>query len=284
MIGFRSAAPLLSRLARHTPLARHQRVQLAGLRLSVRRDSVRPHSDYDSGWLACLLTGCDTFLDVGSNTGECSLLALCLGCQRIVAVDGSREACRIVRSNLERNFAARDWQVVHAFVGDNETGDTALYTVGSGEAGSCYPDHARTAASQGRSEVAPNRTLDQLTTDREFFPDLIKIDVEGAELRVLHGGRRLCKVARPVFLVEVHSNPHLSMHDNACGILRWCRETGFKCWYLKHHQELESAARVAGRGRCHLLLTPPGMEYPQALKALPQGATYAHGIHQARQG
>lgn len=49
--------------------------------------------------------------------------------------------------------------------------------------------------------------LDDLekTTGKRLRPDLIKIDVEGAEYLVLMGGRELIKTFRPILLIEIHS-------------------------------------------------------------------------------
>ena len=42
--------------------------------------------------------------------------------------------------------------------------------------------------------------------DRFGMPRLLKIDVEGAELDVLQGARDVLKGAKPLVLVEVHSD------------------------------------------------------------------------------
>lgn len=39
--------------------------------------------------------------------------------------------------------------------------------------------------------------------ERSFVPDLVKIDVDGAELRALQGAPRLLREIRPVIVVEV---------------------------------------------------------------------------------
>ena len=51
-------------------------------------------------------------------------------------------------------------------------------------------------------------TLDQYFLDRQIFPNLIKIDVEGHEKQVLLGGINLLKTHKPVILMECE-NRHL---------------------------------------------------------------------------
>lgn len=47
-------------------------------------------------------------------------------------------------------------------------------------------------------------SLDSFFEGRSDWPDLIKIDVEGAELQVLEGMRETIRTARPTIFVEVH--------------------------------------------------------------------------------
>jgi FkbM family methyltransferase len=52
-------------------------------------------------------------------------------------------------------------------------------------------------------------TLDKYFFDRQIFPDLIKIDVEGHEKQVLSGGINLLKTCKPKIILECE-NRHLS--------------------------------------------------------------------------
>lgn len=47
-------------------------------------------------------------------------------------------------------------------------------------------------------------TIDTFCRDEDIKPELIKIDVEGAEVRVLEGGRRVIMASKPVIVVSVH--------------------------------------------------------------------------------
>lgn len=49
------------------------------------------------------------------------------------------------------------------------------------------------------------------------LPDFVKIDVEGAELDVLHGGAALLQRHRPAMLLSTHG---ARMHEQCCALLR----------------------------------------------------------------
>jgi hypothetical protein len=55
-----------------------------------------------------------------------------------------------------------------------------------------------------REVMVPSVTLDAFCRERRIAPDVIKIDVEGAELRVLRGARAILTTHRPRVLCEVH--------------------------------------------------------------------------------
>jgi hypothetical protein len=52
--------------------------------------------------------------------------------------------------------------------------------------------------------MVPAVRMDSLIDRGERAPDVIKIDVEGAELLVLRGGRKLLVEKKPLLLIEVH--------------------------------------------------------------------------------
>ena len=76
-------------------------------------------------------------------------------------------------------------------------------------------------------------SVDVQTTTMDAFgdqPDLIKIDVEGAEFAVLKGGQETLKTARAV-VVELHN-----IQD--AEVIAFLRDSGFQIRYLSHRHIL----------------------------------------------
>jgi hypothetical protein len=69
-------------------------------------------------------------------------------------------------------------------------------------------------------------TVDHVCDLYRTVPDLMKIDVEGAETEVLRGSKHCASHAKRRFLVEMHSPPELPMVANAAKVLAWCEEVG----------------------------------------------------------
>ena len=112
----------------------------------------------------------------------------------------------------------------------------------------------------------------------QTIPDLIKLDIEGAEHQALLGSVSCARHQRTRFLVEMHSNPDLSMLANAQKVLQWCQEVGYNAWYLAEGMVLERPEPIQNRSRCHLLLQPADWPYPAFLKGIREKAELDSGL------
>ena len=122
----------------------------------------------------------DVFFDIGANVGYYSILA-----SRLVGSSGSVVACEPVIRNLE--FLQRhvvmnkaDNVRVLAFACSNANG-TARFSLGPNSA------MGQLVAEGSNADVlVPTITLDNIAQELDLSPDVVKIDVEGAELKVLN--------------------------------------------------------------------------------------------------
>jgi hypothetical protein len=76
-------------------------------------------------------------------------------------------------------------------------------------------------------------TLDQLTDDLALERvDLVKVDVEGAEVAVLRGGCDLLSAFRPPVIVEVNPSDCIRLGFDAAELFCQMIDLGYGCWAI----------------------------------------------------
>lgn len=251
---------------------RKVRVTFGDRDLLIFEGTVRSGADKDSAWTQALCQRAREVLDVGANIGQTAVLAFCSGVERVVAVEAEPSALMMCVENVVTNFAGACFAPVLCFASDRDEGTTRLFRYRYGAANSMFSSHAETASRRGDVIEVPNRRLDSVARDHRLQPDLIKIDIEGAEGFALDGARNLTREASSRFLVEMHSSPELSIVENTQRVLDWCNDVGYSAFYLTEHRQLTVASDVSNRGRYHLFLQPKANAYPEFLSKIPQGA------------
>jgi FkbM family methyltransferase len=213
----------LKRAAKHIPLLHRAylkltgegrvraitRGHLAGLKYRQYRWSTPQQDLVETNWddelapaFIRLIKGKRCFFDVGANWGFYVLLASkyrdAAGC-RIVAFEPHPQSAAELRTQIALNRVA-DAYVDQAALSDR-SGTIEFADTGSaiGQKLAAVNDSHQSA----RTITVPTLTLDDAAA-RHQPPDLVKIDVEGAENLVLAGATRLLQTHRPTLLIEVH--------------------------------------------------------------------------------
>jgi len=227
----------------------------------------------DDAWLYLLSRHHQNIIDVGCNIGQSSMLMTVGTNNRILCLDPNSSALSKCAENLITNGLGSQGTFITCFVGSDEGKEIDFFTIGDGAAGSMFPSFAKTASTMRQCTKVKMHTLDSICRTQSFHPDLIKIDVEGAEQYVLQGIGSEVLVHEPSIFVEVHSGDELSITENTEAILTWCKSNYYVPYYLKTHQKLSGLDEIIARGRYHLLLLKEGKQYPEYLKKFPENST-----------
>ena len=246
--------------------------RFGGVELTAVKGTLRLTSDYDDAWMYALLGHYDKIFDIGSNVGFCSLMAKVQGkSKRILLVDPNPDALSVASRNLILNNLSIGCDFANYFVGDKDGDQIKFWTLGTDAAGSMFKGHAHTAAAMNEFIYVPSVTIDTLIDTVGWKPDLVKVDVEGAEYMALQGASKLASEHSVIFMVEMHATPETNMAENARRVLDWCNRHHYKAWYMSTAEHVTDPETLKHRGRCHLLLTPDNQAYPEYLKVIRQG-------------
>ena len=185
---------------------------------------------HNRGFAACVeaCRGKTCVLDVGAHIGLVSLpiSGLLAPGGRLYAFEPATANHRLLAEHLALN-GIDNVEVIDALVGAEDSSAVPFYEqreatgVNSVVGGGSRSGFERTR----RRQVS----LDSFCHARRLSPEVIKIDVEGAEMAVLEGGREVIGRCRPVIFLSVHP-AHLEAlgHDQAA-LAALIDSLGYRC-------------------------------------------------------
>jgi len=162
-------------------------------------------SGHNRGFITCIdqAQGTHTVFDIGAHIG---LVTLPLA----NAVSPNGQVFAFEPGNSNRKFLKRHLRINHIknvtviadLVGEKLDESVNFYQSSSDSGMNTITDTGRRKGY--KRTVVKQITLDEFCNLHELQPQLIKIDVEGAELRVLKGGVKVLSRYMPTILLSVH--------------------------------------------------------------------------------
>ena len=155
------------------------------------------------GRLPELLTECDLFVDIGASLGMYTYFAnKILSGARIYAIEADPDRFAELRQNCAKweKEGFNQIKAVHAIAGDSRE-SARFFKTGTHISGGVFAISER-ADDYNVVEVPQVMLDDFYDADRKA---VVKIDVEGAEYRVLKGGGRFLADVHTKFIVGIHS-------------------------------------------------------------------------------
>jgi FkbM family methyltransferase len=177
-------------------------------------------------------------VDVGANVGFFSLrFADWVGAEGlVVAIEPEeRNHAELLRRVARRGYVER--VAIHRAVADSTAGEVLLEV---------NPDHPGDHKIGGAGIAIPALTVDSLRTAIGRPVSLIKIDVQGAELRVLEGATSVLAADRPALFVEVDPGALNRFGTSAAELLAFLAGYGYSPCRSTHQGSEPMTARLLG--------------------------------------
>jgi len=170
----------------------------------------------------------DVFIDVGANVGVMTLLA-----SRVVGEMGfvySFEPHPDLYTNLKENIrvnSANNVMCMPVGIGDREE-SRYLFERDVCRGASTLVDRAGNSDNKYLVDV---RTLDDLMSNHKRGVNMIKIDAEGYDLKVLFGADGTIRKYQPIIIIEC--SPH---YPDSWEIMEWLKQRNYRLYKLKNRQ------------------------------------------------
>ena len=153
------------------------------------------------------LTYGDILFDVGTEQGWCNLIyADMVGPTNMVLIEPTTEFWPNIKATWERNYHYPPMACWDGLVSDVTDTKTRVFTPWPAAANGDLIDRNKYQYIHAHSRDIKQLTLDDLVTRSGIIPNAITIDVEGAELKVLHGATETLIEHRPLVWASLHDD------------------------------------------------------------------------------
>ncbi len=211
-----------------------------GVRLSLDLSSHIDRALYYTGYyhravmheFVALLRPGMTVVDVGANIGEFSARAGArVGARgRVFAFEPASECFARLAANL--SLSGLDNVRAERLAISDQSGEAELNLNEAGDTNRGQSSLARLGHHQRSEVVRLTRLDDYLTEQKAPRLDVLKVDTQGAELRVLRGARARLAADRPAIIVRCRESHSRAFGDSMREVQRFLRDCGYTVWEI----------------------------------------------------
>lgn len=187
----------------------------------------RTHEPLVSRLLMGILREGMAVVDIGANIGYYVLIesGLVGDKGKVIAIEPDPENVVLLRRNVEAN-ELRNVEIIQAAIGE-ENGIGKLYRSGSANWHSLLPSYY---VDEGDVVDVNVYTLDSLVEEMGIRVDMVRMDLEGYEVRAIRGMEMVLERDGPILVVELH--PHLVGGEEICSLLNHFKSLRYEMIYV----------------------------------------------------
>jgi FkbM family methyltransferase len=172
--------------------------------------------------------------DIGASIGEWSALAATLvGSHNVHVFEPDKPSWRHIRKLFSLNNLSPPKGIFEGFIANSDCNlDQEIWKkISSGEFPFIVHNPASFQSIKNPKEI-PIVKLDTYCSKMSVIPDIIKIDVEGAEGEVLRGGEEVLNKFHPLIFLSLHPWALEDFGDSKPSLLNWLENQDYTCQLL----------------------------------------------------
>jgi FkbM family methyltransferase len=210
------------------------------LRYRTSRHAVARYDALQIAWLTTHLKEGDTAIDIGAHHGVMSVLmaAKCGQSGRVIAFEPDPHARAVLMKNLSLNPKVKRPDLEGLACSD-EVGEATLFSRGGNSQSSLARTGLGSSGPAGAERIQVSVvTLDSYLSQRGLpTPSCVKIDAEGAEIRILKGARQVL-LSEADILCELHPYAWPEFQNTLHELKDLVASTGRRIRYLDQNAEI----------------------------------------------
>lgn len=180
-----------------------------------------------------LLNKDSVFFDIGSNKGEYAYYS-----EKLISPNQIYLFEPEKKLNKQLNAIFNKCQIFDVALSDTKGTHQFKIPVINGVVDNCLSsleiDNKEDNETEAIVYEVKTDTLDNFTREKNVFPDLIKIDVEGHELSVLKGANQYISNHYPTLIIEIEQRHHKTIDINF--VFEDFKQKGYNCFYYSKQQ------------------------------------------------